>query len=272
MKILKIYNLIFFLGVFLTGCSTLVSPPPDAEFSGSMVSEASEISPMTGWASVLQNSVDGQGRIDFWEVGSKPDAFHVFIRYIAQVSPQIRPEMFLKPEDKLAYYINAYNALALYGVIQKNIPTDFDGLTHRAKFFLLTKYVVGGERISLQNLENEVIRPLGDPRIHFALNCMVKSCPRLPQEVFMAVTLDQQLDDATREFINSPKHVQVNIEKKEVRLSSILKWYKDDFVNPQQASSLIKYINRYRQERIPESYEVEFLEYDWTVNKQSINN
>jgi hypothetical protein len=268
MKILKNYNLIFILGIFLTGCTTLVSPPPGAEYSNSAATEVSEISPITGWASVLQNSVDGQGRIDFLEVGAKPDAFHVFIRHIAQVSPQNRPEMFLKPEDKLAYYINAYNALALYGVIQKNFPEDFDGLTHRAKFFLLTKYVVGGERISLQKLENDVIRPLGDPRVHFALNCMVRSCPRLPQGPFFAATLDEQLNAAAREFLNSTKHVQVDIDKKEVRLSSILKWYKEDFVNPDHASSLVSYINNYRNERIPESYDVQFLDYDWTVNKQ----
>lgn len=264
----KIGYLIFILGVFFSGCTTLVSPPPGAEFSSSASSEASDISPMTGWGSVLKNSVDGQGRIDFQEVGAKPDAFHIFIRYIAQASPQNRLELFLKPEDKLAYYINAYNALAMYGVIQKNFPKDFDGLTHRAKFFLLTKYVVGGERISLQKLENDVIRPLGDPRIHFALNCMVKSCPRLPQGPFFATTLDEQLNAAAREFLNSTKHVQVDIDKQEVRLSKILKWYEDDFVNPQQASSLISYINRYRREIIPETYDVEFLDYDWTVNNQ----
>jgi hypothetical protein len=268
MRVLKIRYLIFIIGIFLTGCSTFVSPPPGVEYSSSASAGASQISPITGWASVLQNSVDGQGRIDFWEVGGKPDAFHVFIRHIAQVSPQNRIEMFPKQEDKLAYYINAYNALALYGIIQKNFPNDFDGLTDRAKFFLLTKYVVGGERISLQKLENEVIRPLGDPRIHFALNCMVKSCPRLPQGPFFATTLDEQLNTAAREFLNSPKHVQVDIEKKEIRLSSILKWYEEDFVNPDQAKSLISYINRYRQQTIPESYDVEFLDYDWTVNQQ----
>jgi hypothetical protein len=268
MEIFKTRYLIFIIAIFLTGCSTLVSPPPGSEPTSSASPEASQISPMTGWKSVLKNYVDERGRINFTELATKPDALHIFIRYIAQVSPQNRPELFIKQEDKLAHYINAYNALAMYGVIQKNFPEDFDGLTHRAKFFLLTKYVVGGERISLQKLENEVIRPLGEPRIHFALNCMVKSCPRLPQEAFMAATLDKQLDDATREFLNSSKHVQVDIEKKEVRLSSILKWYEDDFVNPQQSPSLIKYINRYRQEIIPESYEIEFLDYDWTVNQQ----
>jgi hypothetical protein len=268
MEIIKVRNLIFILGIFLSGCSTLVSPPPSSEFSQSTLSNTSEVSPLTGWSSVLQNSVDVQGRIDFWEVGGKPYAFHVFIRHIANVSPTKRPESFLTSEDKLSYYINAYNALAMYGIIQKNFPEDFDGLTHRTKFFILSKYVMGGEKISLQELENEIIRPIGDPRIHFALNCMVKSCPRLPKEPFYSATLDEQLNAAAREFLNSPKHVQVDVDKKEVRLSSILKWYEEDFVNPEQASSLISYINRYRANKIPESYDVEFLDYDWTVNKK----
>lgn len=264
----KFRYLIFILGIFFTGCSTLVSPPPSSEFSQSTLSDTSGIMPLTGWAGVLQKSVDLQGRIDFWEVGGKPYGFHVFIRHIANVSPKKRPESFLTREDKLSYYINAYNALAMYGIIQKNFPEDFDGLTHRAKFFILTKYVVGGEKMSLQKLENDVIRPLGDPRIHFALNCMVKSCPRLPKVPFYSATLDEQLNAAAREFLNSPKHVQVDAENKEVHLSSILKWYEEDFVNPEQADSLISYINKYRADKIPETYDVEFLEYDWTVNKQ----
>ena len=70
-----------------------------------------------------------------------------------------------------------------------------------------------------------MIRERGDPRIHFALNCMVRSCPRLPQLPFRAETLDAQLDGAAEEFLNDTRHVKLSPEERTVYLSSILDWY-----------------------------------------------
>ena len=77
----------------------------------------------------------------------------------------------------------------------------------------------------MYDYENDVIRPLGDPRIHFALNCMVKACPRLPQEPFRAENLDETLNALAREFVNDPRHVQVVEASHKVRLSEILSFY-----------------------------------------------
>lgn len=257
--------LIFIFALAIGGCASLIAPPP-----GSEVQDLSSLekSAAAGWKSVLQNSVDSRGRIDFKKVSMAPGGLHAFVRYIAQVSPGNRPELFPHLADKLAYHINAYNALAMYGVIQKKFPSGFSGLASRAGFFKFTEYLVGGERISLYDYENDVIRPLGDPRAHFALNCMASSCPRLPKEPFRAETLERQLTDAAHEFLNSPAHIQVDKDRNAVRLSEILKWYKKDFVNPAQASSLLSYVNRYRKEKIPESFKVDFIPYNWTVNKQ----
>jgi len=109
-----------------------------------------------------------------------------------------------------------------------------------------------------------VIRPLGEERVHFALNCMVRGCPRLPREPFGSGELDARLDAAAREFAGDPRHARV--EDGKLRLSPILDWYEEDFL--QVAPSLVAYLNRYRDEPLPQDLDVRFLKYDWTLNAQ----
>jgi len=85
---------------------------------------------------------------------------------------------------------------------------------------------------------------------------------------FKADQLEQQLDSGTREFFNSTKYVQVDPARRVVRLSEILDFYPEDFVNNWHAASLIEYVNRYRRQPIPEDFQVAFDSYDWTVAKQ----
>src|SRR5258708_24709809 len=97
----------------------------------------------------------------------------------------------------------------MWGVLDGGVPKRF-GWFGRIRFFVLRKFTMGGRAISLYRLENSVIRPLGDPRVHFALNCMSVSCPRLPQSAFTANALDEQLAAAAREFAAEKRNVDVN--------------------------------------------------------------
>ncbi len=256
---------IFLFGFVLSGCVTVFQAPSlqnseDQTISGESAQEA--------WAQVLMQSVDSQGRVAFKNVAENPASLYRMVTYISQTSPEKNPGKFTSPEDRMAYYLNSYNALAMYGVISYKFPSDFHSFTDRAKFFAFTRFPVGGKEISLYDYENEVIRPLGDPRVHFALNCMVKACPRLPRTPFRAEDLDSTLNALAGEFVNHPRHVQVVESARRVRLSEIFSLYEEDFVNPKIAPSLITYINRYRISPIDETFEVEFIPYDWTVNYQ----
>ncbi len=218
------------------------------------------------WADILKQAVDSKGRIDFVGLAQAPSRLRTYVAYIGHHAPHNRPDLFPDPDSRMAYYLNSYNALAMYGVVKLGIEDGFDSLLDRAKFFKLTRYVVGKVWISLLDYENKIIRPLGDPRIHFALNCMVVGCPRLPQVPFQANKLNRQLKNASHEFLNHSRNVQVSKRKKVVHLSEILDFYTEDFVDDKQ--TLIFYINRYRKTSIPEHYEIEFIPYDWTLNQQ----
>jgi hypothetical protein len=188
-----------------------------------------------------------------------------FVAWVYAVGPNNRPALFPTRSHVLAYHLNAYNALAMYNVLERGIPASLGGL-EKINFFALRKLKVGAVQLSLYAYENDVIRPLGEERAHFALNCMVRGCPRLPRTPFRAADLERQLGAEAQRFLGEPRNVRLDPARRVVQLSEILKFYSEDFLA--KAPSLIAYVNRYRAEKIPEDYEVAFIPYDWTVNRQ----
>ncbi|MEM8497793.1 MAG: DUF547 domain-containing protein [Pseudomonadota bacterium] len=223
---------------------------------------------MAAWEDTLARFVDDQGRTDFTSLANDTQNLQLFVSFVNEVSPRSHPDQFPSRNDVLAYHINAYNALAMMGVIERGIPDNFSSFFKRASFFKFRKIIVGGKKTSLYDYENKVIRPLDEPRIHFALNCMVRDCPRLPKEPFYAARLDEQLDAVTREFFSKPIHFRVEASEKSVYVSSILDFYTKDFVPSGKPRDLAKYFNAYVEEQVPEHFKVRFIDYDWTVNHQ----
>lgn len=248
----------FLLSLLLlaSGCAVRI-PPPRTVKEGL-------ISPEKAWAATLSRFVDENGRIDFAGVARNPSDLETYLAWVAKVSPASDPQSFPTPEAKLAYSINAYNALAIYDVLNSNMPPDLNAV--KVRFFYKNRFQVGGRSISLYALENKVIRPMGDARVHVALNCMARGCPRLPRESFRAEQLDAQLDREAKRFFNETRNVELLPDRQTVRLSQILQFYTEDFVK--KAPSLIAFANAYRTEPIPLNWKVEFIPYDWRLNTQ----
>jgi hypothetical protein len=221
-------------------------------------------SPEKAWASVLSRFVDEKGRIDFAGMAKDPHDLEVYVAWLAKVSPVSRPDLFPTQDSRLAFYINAYNALAMYDTIRSGMPRDVNAV--KVRFFYKNRFQLGGSDISLYDLENKVIRPMGDPRVHTALNCMARGCPRLPREPFRADMLDPELEATSQYFFNEERNVKPEPGKQTVRLSQILQFYTEDFVK--KAPSLVAFVNKYRQEKVPEGWKVEFIPYDWQLNSQ----
>lgn len=215
------------------------------------------------WTSVLARNVDESGRIDFASLVRSHTELDRVVAFIAANDPVSRPDGFPSREAQLAFHINAYNALAMHGVVEAGVPASLGGL-RKFTFFWLRSFAIGSSSTSLYSYENDVIRPFGDPRIHFALNCMVVGCPRLPRAAFTAERLDEQLDAVARTFVNEGRNLRIDENQREVWLSAIFKFYTEDFVAHEP--SLIAYVNLYRTDKIPADFKVRFLEYDWTVN------
>jgi len=245
--------LILSLAVFVVGCAKRILVP--MKISSAQDAQAS-------WVRVLKSHVDDKGRIDFIALQEDSADLDACVAYASEVNPLTTPKRFPTRKAKIAAYINLYNSLAIYNAVHSGVRPK-----QAFKFFFLNKFKLGEQEMSLYALENKIIRPLNEPRVHFALNCMVRSCPRLPQVPWSADLLDKQLEAAAVLFFNeTPRNVQIEAEKKIVRLSKIIKMYTKDFLL--ESPSLIAYVNRYRTEKIPDDYKVKFLPNDMTLNQK----
>ena len=260
---MKKFTLVLF-SLFLLN-STIIS----STMAQSADSDNPYLSALPLWANTLTKFVDEQGRTDFKALANDSAELSEFLAVIAKISPASNPELFKSDQEVYAYHANAYNALAMWGVIERDIPKNFSTLLKRASFFKFRNVQIGGKKTNLYDYENKVIRPLGEPRMHFVLNCMVKDCPRLPQTVFTAENMEKDLQNAAIEFFNKDKHILRKDQSEEVHLSGIMKFYTKDYVASGKKQDLIAYVNQYSETPIPETYKVKFIKYDWTINQQS---
>ncbi len=218
------------------------------------------------WEALLRARVDSHGRVDFAGIQANPQPLAAVAGALANAGPRSTPGAVPEGATRIAFYINAYNALAMQGIVERGVPQAL-GLIDRFAFFGRTQFPFDGGSTALKSLEDNVIRPLGEERVHFALNCMVVACPRLPQEAFRAARLEAQLQAARVEFCDSPYHVRPQPADNTVFLSTIFRFYTADFV-PAKAPDLTSYVNRTRTTPVPANLRVSFLDYDWTVNRQ----
>ncbi len=237
------------------------------------------------WQSVLTTYVDDQGMVDYLGLSDNRETFDQYLKTIQSMGPESTPELFHGRHDELAYYINAYNALVFNGVLDRG-PEDktvWSGLISGYLFFEWMSIRVDGKKTSLKKLEDDIIRAgFKDPRIHAAINCASISCPRLPRSAYLPETLDRQLEESMREFVNSESNVLLKAPV--VFLSSIFDWFAQDFVSyeedlqqgkleeseVQSIDPVLGYINRFRPEgrKIPVGMKVKFFRYNKDINKQ----
>lgn len=236
------------------------------------------------WNQALGRWVRAAG-VDYDAVRSDEGDLRRFVATLGAVGPRSTPERFGTEPERLAYYINAYNALVLFAVVD-NWPIrtvhDVRGwLDPRAGFgfFYGLRFPLDGDSTNLYDLENEVIRGFLDARIHAAINCASKSCPALMPYAFEAASLDEQLDSVTRGFCSSAKHVRVDEEAREIQLSAIFDWYRSDFEEHARRlgrpATIVDFILAFATPEVAaelersrgDGFDVVFQAYDWDLNE-----
>jgi len=236
------------------------------------------------WNAALGRWVHPAG-VDYDAVREEEGDLRRFIATLGEIGPRATPERFTNQPERLAYYINAYNALVLFAVVDSwPIDTVHDvrgWLDPRAGFgfFYGLRFPLDGGSVNLYGLENEVIRGFIDARIHAAINCASKSCPALMPYAFEPARLDDQLDAVTRAFCSSAPHVRVDQEAKEIQLSAIFEWYQTDFEEHARrlgrGATILDFILAFAtpevaaevQQAQSAEFEVVFQPYDWALNR-----
>tara|TARA_R110002074_G_scaffold399036_1_gene591666 strand:+ start:18013 stop:18726 length:714 start_codon:yes stop_codon:yes gene_type:complete len=161
-----------------------------------------------------------------------------------------------------AFWVNAYNLIVIDGIVKNyplKSPLDVDG------FFDKVKHSVGGKMITLNGIENKLLRAKfpNEPRFHFVLVCAGLGCPPIINEAYTPKKLDAQLQRQTTKALNDPNFIRV--EGHNVRVSQIFEWYKEDF---ERAGGIVVFINKFKTSKLPEAVQLDYYPYDWTLNSK----
>jgi hypothetical protein len=223
------------------------------------------------------NSYVKNGLVDYKNL-KDDNRLYEYVDYISKIDPEdIKSE-----NEKIAFYINAYNAFTLK-IICDNYPVE--GINDLNSGGRIISHVLGttvwdkdlvvinGKKTTLNHVEHDILRRKYDePRIHFALVCAAISCPPLRNEAYTRDKLNEQLDDQAKTFLNDSRRNKFDLKAREAELSKILDWYGDDFADNEE--DLLIYISKYLPVKIAkdiqknaDEWDVDFLSYNWSLNE-----
>ncbi len=216
---------------------------------------------------LLQKYVNDKGLVNYKGLSLDRPKLREYLTSLEQNAPNDS----WSEDQKLAYWINAYNAFTLELILEHYPVSSIKDIGATVKIpFVNTpwdiKFInIGDETYDLNNIEHGIIRKRFDePRIHFALVCAAISCPKLQNKAYLAETLDEQLTKATKNFLTDPEKNVIESPKK-AYLSKIFSWYGGDFT---KKGSLIEFLNQYSDTKLERRARIDYKDYDWALNEQ----
>ena len=200
-------------------------------------------------------------------------------------------------KEKLAFWINAYNAFTIKAIIDHYpITRSFslvgifyapsDSILQIKGVWTKLKFRAVGRMVTLDEIEHQILRKkFNEPRIHMAIVCASISCPDLSNEAYVPARLEEQLAQASITFVNNPeKGVFVNENNRRVKLSKIFKWFGEDFIpnygNEKlfnnyslKENAVLNFADDYLESEQTKDFlmsnklKIGYLKYDWHLNE-----
>lgn len=221
------------------------------------------------WGELLDTYVaessDGVNRVDYGALKASSGDREKLDAYIGQYAGLDFDG--LSRDEAFAAWSNLYNAVTVRYIVGK-YPTDTIKPWYSTGPWKSIKVEAGGNMVSLDGIEHDILRKQwsDDPRLHYAINCASYSCPDLRRTPWLAATLDADLDDAARAYVNHPRGVRIDDD--EIDLSSIYKWFREDFGGTEAAviEHLLRYADDDLASKIRDRRKIDDYEYDWSLN------
>lgn len=225
----------------------------------------------SAWDKLLTKYVDDDGYVDYSALHDSSKDRQALTGYLDTLS-KANPSLKSSQDSKLAFWINAYNALTIYGILRE-YPTS-SIRNHTARFFGYNIWKdlylnVAGRAYSLDYIEHQILRKMDEPRIHFAIVCASIGCPRLLNRAYTADEVDAQLESNAKDFFSRKQNFQHSGNR--FYLSSILDWFGEDFGSNQAAQ--LRRISKWlpessRSAATSGSVSVSLMDYNWNLNDQ----
>jgi len=204
------------------------------------------------------------GHVNYQKLHENSEQLNIYLLRLQAHAPS--PEW--PKDERLAYWINAYNAFTLKIVLDNYPVKSIKDISDKLQIPLVNttwdiQFIkIGGKELSLNDIEHRILRrDFAEPRIHFAIVCASVSCPSLRSEAYSAGKIDKQLNEQALKFINDSNKNKIAAQHMEI--SALFSWFEGDFTND---GSLIDYLNKYSHTKINANAKIEYLEYNWSIN------
>ena len=244
------------------------------------------------YAEVLKSYVDNKGMVNYKQLKANRGKLDSFALQLSKLDEQTYKNW--SDNDKIAFWINAYNGLTLKSIIDNYpIKSSFfksriypkNSIRQISGVWDKKKHKVMGKDRTLEHIEHEILRKQFDePGIHVALVCAAMGCPPLLNKTYVGDKLQEQFDDQARRFISDPKKFNIDRKGEKVSLSPIFKWFGSDFVGKygmektlprlnKNETAVINYISRVLEKNDKDyllngNFKIKYLSYDWSLNEQ----
>jgi hypothetical protein len=229
----------------------------------------------SSWNELLKKYADGRGMVDYTGWKASAESVRALDDYLNHLSAA----SFSQKTDanvRLAFWINAYNAVTIKGILREYPTTSIRN--HTAKIYGYNiwkdlKLQVGGHPYSLDQMEHEHLRKMGEPRVHFAIVCASVGCPRLLNEAYAPDRLNEQLTANARAFFADASKFHYDVQQRTIAVSPILDWFSEDFgsTKAERLRRIATYLPDASARQLAESGDaaIQFLDYDWNLNDQA---
>jgi len=218
------------------------------------------------WTNLLQKHVGKDGLVDYPGFIADKDKLQACLTLLSENPPAKN----WTDNDKIAYWLNAYNAFTIKLIIDHYPLKSIKDIGPKHQIIFINTpwdikfFKIGGKTMTLNRIEHRILRKeFREPRIHFALNCASLSCPKLRREAYDGARLDAQLTDQAKEFLMDTSRNQ--LDAKNPKLSAIFSFYGSD-IKKWSGKSIIAFINQYAPIKIDENAELDYLDYNWNLN------
>lgn len=214
---------------------------------------------------LLKKYVNERGLVNYSAWKQSASNFSALDDYLKQFAR--KPDPPAQGTEKAAELVNAYNGLMLHWILA-NYPTE--SVWQLKDTFSSKRNDIGGRKVSLDDIEHTMLRPLIGYRAHSVLVCAARSCPPLQRFAYTADKLEEQDDHAFRAWLAREDLNKFVPGEKKAEISSVFKWFKEDF---DKAGGLPKILGRYAPQSVREfaasgKYDIKYIPYNWGLNDQ----
>lgn len=222
---------------------------------------------------LLGEIVTQDGKVDYLRLATRRDLLEQVIREFGERGPDNDAAGFPTDEEKLAYWLNAYNVFTLHTIIQE-YPISSVWKIREGQFFQRRRHLAGDKFVSLDDIEHRILRAqFREPAIHFAINCGMNGCPALRPSAYQAEGIHESLRAATEQFLLNQWNCRIDHQTRRIFISRIFKMYAEDFARQHGSThdyrvGVFRFVSQHTGvsfETIAE-YEVLYNVYDWGLN------